>query len=306
MSDNIKIFKYRYTNCYYYGQGFDNDEQYVRIALESKLNLPHNTLNIGTNNLHPNEIKKVTLAKVNLYDLKNNIPELRSINSFDTINDIISRIPYVKNNVDRFYTQICDIYNIPYHYMRVIDKDYTINDVINLSNYKIIVKTHKIIKDSATGKSNIISRVEELKNQIKRLINLDYSLFFEVNDFSGEYERVLSTYNKALESKDSNAKIQSILNTHPGKLSEIKDILFQSENKLHNTGFYINNDNKYYHNSFEDIIKEFDELYEKIRAKIIRYSYSDIPMNDKNSDITMLDTIDSYVLVSRQNNNHIK
>lgn len=306
MNDNIKIFKYRHTNCYYYGQGFIDDEFYIRIALESKLNLPHGTLNIGTSNLHPNEIKKVTLGKVNLYDLKNSIPELRNINVSDTLNDIISKIPVVKNNIDKFYNHICDIYNIPYHYMKMIDKDYTIGDVINLSNYKIIVKTHKIIKDSLNGKSSVISRVDELKNQIKRLLQLDYSLFFDVNDFSGEYERVLSAYNKALESKDNNNKVQNILNTYPGKLSEIKDILFQSENKLCNTGFYVNNDNKYYHDSFENVIKEFDDLYEKIRAKIVRYSYSDIPMNDQNSDITMIDTIDSYVLISRQNNNNIK
>lgn len=308
MTDKVKIFKYNYGNCHYYGQGFEEFE--VRIALETKLNLPHGTLSVGNDNLSINEVKKVTLSKVNISDLRLKLPQIKRLNLDDTINDIIDNNPYVKNNINLFYQEISSIYNIPYHYMLMIDKDYTIKDILGLTNYKIIVKTHKIIKDPYSNNVRIVSRVDEIKNQIRKLNKLDYSLFFETADLDGEYERLVSAYNKALEHDENprgfkNEKNREILDNYPLKISEVKDLIIQSENRINNTGYYVNGSSQYHHSTYDEVLAEFDKIYDKIKTKVIRYSFSDIPMNP-DSEVTILDCLDSYQLVSRQVNANLK
>lgn len=309
----LQIYKYLYGGSYYYGQGFKEDE--IRNALEVKLNLPKNTLKLGNTNIHPIEMKKVLSSKLSVNDIKYVNPNLKNLHINNTLNECISTNNWVSKNFNSFLEQLSYVYNIPPHYMRLIDKDYTIKDILSLSNYKIIIKTHKNIKDNITGEITVISRVDELRSQIVRLMKMDYFLFFEVNDLEGEYERLNAAYQKACEiAKEMQVNLQYVtkkvletMHSYPRKISDVVEMIEQQNNAYFNTGYYVNGNSVYFHNTYQEILDEFMIIYEKIRSKINRYSFNNIPMfSDKPDDFTMLEYIDSFIIIHNNNNHYLK
>lgn len=319
-----RIYRYVHDGYKYYGQGLN--EAYVRIAMETKLGLEPNTLTPGNDRLSIKEVRKVTM---NTPDYKNfaykaGIPRSVMVEKV-TLGELLRFSGLDKQQIAKLiYMEL----NIPREVIDAASVNTTIKQLKFSTNDKVIIKTHKLIRSTVSEKSldfdgnieytkrsvinNVLSRVDEIRYQIEMLLKLDYWLIVQYNDYENKLQKskasvkkaefLLTRMRKELTTEEI-VKYTNNLITLPNEIRELEGKIRTENNRYHNTGFYVNVNDVYEENSYEEVILKFDSLYEKIRAKMIRYNLERIPFND---NINFEEAIDSYCLTSRQNNHYAK
>ena len=307
------VFKYSYKGNNLYGQGLD--EAHVRSCIETRKGLPQGTLR------KPSFIKSSDMKKISNdpdWDallLKLSLPESHKSK---TLKEIYNKCS-LKSNVITII--ICDELNIEKSLYNSLDKDtVTLGDLSKYTNNKLLVRISKHIKKPVTkevfdGVSykyttrntliSIQSRPKLIRKEIDRLFKRDYTLLTD-RDFESEITMLESSLYRALSAlknpkNRNNEKLISIKNNAPNEIKDLKEAKKKYENIIHNTGYYVHdNNNEYEYKNYIELNEAFDNYYEKLRLRITRNYMDNIVM--KGDSLTLLELLDSYELIKRANN----
>jgi hypothetical protein len=323
MSD-VRIYRYYYNRNKYYGEGMN--EKHVRLGIEYKLGLEPGTLNAGSTKVGLAERKRVTSNRttLNYFKSSTNLKGKRIIDStIDQIKDMsgIRNDDIIKKNLSKCLNIPKDLIDEKY------DEDLKMRDWAKLSMDKILVKTHKFQKEervegSLTSegmsftKSNAlvgaISRVDQIRDLVKKLVSLDYNIIFDHLDLDDMYSRKLSSYNKSIKLVDDHKasvaqrkKAEELIRTLPKEISDLKQQIIMRDSSYHNIGYYVNWNDNYPHKTFEEFLQELDTIYDKLVIKVSSYGYNYIPI-EEGKEITIEEYLHSYQLVRSQNNSYVK
>lgn len=203
----------------------------------------------------------------------------------------------------------------------------TLGQLLKKYSYdRIAAKTHKQIKRVEYTKKVIadgmqydpvnvpvatLSRIDEMKALVLQLTSRDYRVFADNIDRDSELQKLEAGYNKSvsfLESvtgKESPKEIEK----HRQRVSELPDQIAAMKaeigwynNIYHNTGYLVNFNNNYEYKNYDEVKAAFQEIYEKVRHKIIMHGYQYIPIRE-GSQISMIEYLDSFWIDVDHNNN---
>jgi hypothetical protein len=330
----LKVYKYEYSGLKYYGQGIREIE--VRRALEHKLNLEIGTLPKGTSKIRPAELKRIVFSKSDL----RYISSLTNIKITSLFKASIQNIQDKTNN-DRQQVNslLSKELNVDIEVLEKMDNSVKISEILKMSKDKILVKTHKRIKEKVSVRSSgeegmeyttknvlvdTISRADELKTYIKRLFDKDYSLILDLKDPEMYAQKLTMSLSKSkkyintpnhihiakLKGKKDAAQIitnekrkhQERINTLPGEIRYYNNLIKMMYSKSYGTGYYVAD--KYLHNNHDEVREAFDECYKILKTRMQRNNLNYIQYND--TGFTIEEYLDSYMLFEEDNNKHVR
>lgn len=281
---DIKIYKYNFNGSNYYGQGLD--ESIVRNCIETRLSLDSGTLPVGFLLTNKYEITKVVGNANYEYLLRGlKLPLRISINRY-TINGIYQSSPLPRPLIDKIIRKEL---NIDYNVYESMDKNTSFLKLLRDSNNKIIIKTHKILKNLVpvpvitdngsryyTMQSVVVDikdKIQEIESWIKRLIRHDYKLITEFEYYEDKIRRL----NASLKQSDHIINNLYVYDSAKKILEKIKDrkgSLYLDFIKL---GFisntyskekFTNHTNEEYENLIQDFINFHRSMLKEIPIQI--------------------------------------
>lgn len=283
-----RIYKYWHNGTYLYGQGVN--EEYIRIAIETKLELNEGTLPAGSVMSYKHE-RKVTSREPNTYWLKK---RLRLSDSTDvstlTFNDIINTSklpPIIINKI------VGAELGVSTNVLRKL-QNYNVKDVIKLSNNKLQVKCHKIVQKNPRGADIVISRVDEIRDNLIMLLDLDYKLIVHYNNYIERCDLLTRRLRKVLPYEEK----EKLAN----ELIDLKKKLKVEDKITHNTGYYVQTDDEYEYDSMKKMIDKFDKIHLDLSNKIDRLSFNRMKFNDL---MSFDDALGMYQVVRRRTNDNM-
>jgi hypothetical protein len=298
--EDVKTYKYYIDNKIYYGQGFQ--ESHVREALAYRLGYPSNMLNVGSQSF--NRFEKTYVI--------NSIMPVRSLAKKLRINGNIKEMS-IGEIANKSHLDINGVKNTISNSLRILQEDIDdfptdkpIRRLFSKSLLKIKVKTHKIISNGLYKDPIIICKVETAISNIKKLLALDYNLIFELENIESNIGKLIYTclnleselnkeYNK------NNFKLKEKLNDFKNELSDYQNLNNQLLSRNYNTAYFVSSN--YSYKNFNEMVEDFDKVYEKLRIKLKRYYIADVI--DPKTGFTLLELLDSFVLTKRLNNHYI-
>lgn len=323
----MRVYKFNNAGKKYYGQGVAEEE--VRICMESRLNLAPGTLAPGTSKLSISEIRKVSTGRPNVNELRSRLNLRGNIQSMSP-NRMSS---LTKKDIQQICSVISKTLNVPREYVDS-NVDSPLSLLLKASLDKILVDTHKFIKVSRTNKvveedgvrlvhkmvvTGLESRVDAFRETIRRLLSQDFSLLVEAKNTDhkirqaeiaiGRDSKIAKLLDRRIKEDDTDdieSEIQRLKekknnDSIDDPRTELEKLLQEKaleESVILNTGFYVNAAG--YDNGIKDypqLVQEFDNLYGKIRRKLVGICFDRLPYDPKNPEITMLDALDSYLVI---------
>lgn len=292
-----KLYKYSYKGEYYYAQGIY--EQYVRVALATKLDIDPDELTEGISDLPEQEIHRVCTSSLNYRGLDNSLGYRESAKT--SVNKIKSKTGYTS---DFIKSKISHYLNIPRKIVDSLNDDEVISSIKRHSNTKIKVKTHKICNTTPDDIHNInkevvISRVDELNNHINMLLARDYNIFFEIDDVEYELARSEASYNNLASTisslkqshKDYNSKVERASELLK-QINSYKELISMKHNRYYSTGYYVSD--SYLHDNYDEVMQGFAEIYNKLKIRMLRGNLNNIiPIGE---EFTLEEKLNSFML----------
>lgn len=304
----MKIYRYTVNNSNYYGQGLDESE--VRKCLETKLGTP---LNVGSDIIHPRDLSKIARNQPNIeglsYRMRIPIPSLLNM----TLEDLIG---HCRGHFDP--QQVVSIIKKTLNVDTALEPDMTIRDIGARSNDRILVRTHKhVVKTvnsidyNSDGTINRVDRrtvtvgyrsiADEFREQIKAILSEDFRIILQFRNTEIKLTELKTKLNKGQLSDEETMHVAS-------EIVLLQNTLAEENNIIHNTGYYINV-SPHANNilNYQQFLLELDAVYEKLRQRILRSNMSELPYCVDNPDgPTLLEELDSFVLIQTQNNRYAR
>lgn len=194
---------------------------------------------------------------------------------------------------------------------------------------KVCIKSHKFVKrkvfvrkyidDRGSTRTiyrnkivDVISRSDEFREEISKLLSMDYSVIGEKDNLDKMIDQKESALEKSRKFLQNTAgKSPKQIDKHVARVDrlpdEISNLKTRYKHQLYrnfNTGYYVCGDqNGYVTKDWPETVKAFEESYEKLRKNII---YSNMDRLMYNDNFTMIEALDSFVLNLRKNNEYVR